>query len=48
MKLTQFRKMKIKFEEFTAIDKLNIVDLFVNNSKVVQAICDALFGEDLS
>jgi hypothetical protein len=44
LKLTAFGRMKIKFEEFTQVDKSNLVDLFVNNEKVLKSICGILFG----
>jgi len=39
-------KNKIKFEDFTVIDKVNMLDLFVNNEKVLMSIYDCLFPKE--
>jgi hypothetical protein len=31
LKLVDFAKTKVKYEDFTSIDKQNLIDLFVNN-----------------
>lgn len=43
MKLASFSKNRIKYEDFTAKDKFNILDLFVNNEKTLVKIYEALF-----
>jgi hypothetical protein len=42
-KLAAFAKGRIKHEDFTAKDKFNILDLFVNNQKTLIKIYEALF-----
>jgi hypothetical protein len=43
MKLAQLAKNKITFQDFLSKDKLNILDLFVNNEKTLLRIYEALF-----
>ena len=43
MKLASFAKNRIKFDDFTAKDKFNLLDLFVNNEKTLVKIYEALF-----
>lgn len=43
MKLASLAKNRIKFEDFTAKDKFNLLDLFVNNEKTLVKIYEALF-----
>ena len=43
MKLASFAKNRIKFHDFTAKDKFNLLDLFVNNEKTLVRIYEALF-----
>ncbi len=43
MKLASLAKNRIKFEDFTAKDKFNLLDLFVNNEKTLIKIYEALF-----
>lgn len=45
-KLADMGKNKIKFEDFTVIDKVNMLDLFVNNEKVLMRIYDCLFPKE--
>lgn len=40
--------MKVKFEEFTQVDKTNLVDLFVSNELVLQSMSDILFGSGMT
>jgi len=43
MKLAQLAKNKIHTDEFLAKDKFNLLDLFVNNEKILLKIYEALF-----
>lgn len=43
MRLAQLAKNKVKFEDFLAQDKYNLLDLFVNNEKTLLKIYEALF-----
>ena len=43
MRVVQFTKKKVKIEDFTQHDKLNLLDLFVNNEKTLIKIYEALF-----
>ncbi len=43
MKLASFAKNRIRFEDFSAKDKFNLLDLFVNNEKTLVKIYEALF-----
>jgi hypothetical protein len=43
MKLASFAKSRIKYEDFTAKDKFNVLDLFVNNERTLIKIFEALF-----
>jgi len=42
-KLADMTKGKVKIDEFTSIDKVNLLDLFVNNEKTLVAIHDSLY-----
>ncbi len=39
-------KGKVKIDEFTANDKVNLLDLFVNNEKTLVAIHDSLYPKN--
>ncbi len=43
MKLAQMAKGKVNYSDFLAKDKFNMIDLFVNNEKVLLKIYEALF-----
>ena len=43
MKLASLAKNRVKYEDFTAKDKFNLLDLFVNNEKTLIKIYEALF-----
>jgi hypothetical protein len=43
MKLASLAKNRVKYEDFTAKDKFNLLDLFVNNEKTLVKIYEALF-----
>ena len=43
IKLADMAKGRVKIDEFTAIDRNLLLDLFVNNEKVLMMIHDALF-----
>ena len=44
IKLTSLGKNKIKMVDFTTVDKQNLLDLFVNNQKVLITIYEILFA----
>ena len=48
LKLAALAKSKIKYEDFTARDKYNILDLFVNNEKTLVKLYEALFPHRIS
>lgn len=39
-------KDRIKIDEFTLSDRINLLDLFVNNQKVLNEVHDILFNTD--
>lgn len=43
LRLAQLAKNRIKLSDFTARDKCNLLDLFVNNEKTLLKIYEALF-----
>lgn len=43
MKLANLAKDRVKFSEFTAQDRNNLLDLFVNNEKTLLRIYEILF-----
>ena len=43
-KLADFAKGRVKYEEFNAIDRNNVLDLFVNNPQVLLAINAQIFN----
>lgn len=43
MKLVDFGRKKVKLEEFTASDKFNLIDLFVNHQTTYEYIYRSLF-----
>lgn len=45
-KLAEMAKDRIKIEEFTLSDRINLLDLFVNNQKVLTEIHDILFNTE--
>ena len=45
-KLVNFAKNKIKFEDFTSVDKYQLLSLFVNNEKTLLYIYKSLFQKD--
>jgi hypothetical protein len=46
VKLVNYAKDKVKFEDFNSVDKYNLVDLFVNNEKALLYIYRSLFQSD--
>ncbi len=44
-KLADLAKGRIKFEEFTGNDRNNLLDLFVNNERVLLAVHEIIFSE---
>jgi hypothetical protein len=48
LKLASLAKSKIKYDDFTARDKYNILDLFVNNEKTLVKLYEALFPHRIS
>lgn len=48
VKLSYATKNKIKFSDFTPRDKTNLIDLFVNNEKILLKIYEALFPSSSS
>jgi hypothetical protein len=47
-KLADLAKGRVKFEEFTANDRNNLLDLFVNNERVLLAVHEIIFSEQTS
>jgi hypothetical protein len=47
LKLVDFAKTKVKYEDFTSIDKQNLIDLFVNNETTYSYIYKSLFPTKL-
>ena len=45
-KLRQFGEGRQNLHDFTALDKFNLLDLFVNNTRVLMTIYEALFVKD--
>jgi len=43
-RLVQMAKGKVRYEDFTRNDKFNLIDLFVNNEKVLMHMHDTLFA----
>jgi len=43
LKLAALAKNKIKYMDLTATDKYNLLDLFVNNEKILIKMYEALF-----
>lgn len=46
-KLADMAKGKVKIDEFTSNDKVNLLDLFVNNEKTLVVIHDSLYPKNL-
>jgi len=46
-KLADMAKGKVRIDEFTSNDKVNLLDLFVNNEKTLVAIHDSLYPKNL-
>ena len=44
-KLAELAKGRVKFEEFTQIDRNNLLDLFVNNERTLLKIYEILFSQ---
>ena len=44
-KLAELAKGRVKFEEFTQIDRNNLLDLFVNNERTLLKIYEVLFSQ---
>lgn len=44
-KLAEMAKGRVKFEEFTQIDRNNLLDLFVNNERTLLKIYEILFSQ---
>ena len=47
-KLAELAKGRVKFEEFTQIDRNNLLDLFVNNERTLLKIYEILFSQSNS
>lgn len=47
-KLADLAKGRVKYEEFTGNDRNNLLDLFVNNEKVLLAVHETIFSEQSS
>lgn len=47
VKLVQHSKKKVSVKEFTAIDRMNLIDLFVNNERTYNYIYKSLFDTTL-
>lgn len=43
LRLAQLSKNKVKIEDFTAMDRYHLLDLFVNNERTLLKIYEALF-----
>lgn len=46
LKLVKHARSKVKFEDFTSVDRFNMIDLFVNNERTYTYIYKALFQEN--
>ena len=44
-KLAELAKGRVKFDEFTQIDRNNLLDLFVNNERTLLKIYEVLFAK---
>ena len=44
-KLAEMAKGRVKFDEFTQIDRNNLLDLFVNNERTLLKIYEILFSQ---
>lgn len=44
-KLAELAKGRVKFEEFTQVDRNNLLDLFVNNERTLLKIYEVLFAK---
>ncbi len=44
-KLAEMAKGRVKFEEFTQVDRNNLLDLFVNNERTLLKIYELLFSQ---
>ena len=44
-KLAELAKGRVKFEEFTQVDRNNLLDLFVNNERTLLKIYEVLFSQ---
>jgi hypothetical protein len=44
-KLADLAKGRVKFEEFTGNDRNNLLDLFVNNERVLLAVHEIIFSD---
>ena len=45
-KLAELAKGRVKFDEFTQIDRNNLLDLFVNNERTLLKIYEILFSNN--
>lgn len=48
VKLSEKAKSKVQLSDFTSKDKMNLLDLFVNNEKILLKIYEALFPTSIS
>ena len=46
MKLVGFAKSKVKYEDFSAVDKRNLIELFATNERTLLYIYRSLFHSD--
>ena len=44
-KLAELAKGRVKFDEFTQVDRNNLLDLFVNNERTLLKIYEILFSQ---
>lgn len=44
-KLAEMAKGRVKFDEFTQIDRNNLLDLFVNNERTLLKVYEILFAQ---
>ena len=44
-KLAEMAKGRVKFDEFTQVDRNNLLDLFVNNERTLLKIYEVLFAK---
>ena len=47
LKLVEFAKTKVKYEDFSSMDKQNLIDLFVNNETTYSYIYKSMFPTKL-